>query len=490
MQDDPRYDDVVAEVADWLCERVERRLRRPAWPASASASTRASASARTWSHNLSLIAHVDVIGGRCGTPVLIGLSRKSFLGRIMGDMERDRHRPHHRRQRRGRPARRVHAARPRRRRAPRRVRRRRRDRSREMSDNEREVEIAIDGLAVFAHHGALPEEQALGQRFFLDIRMIPLRDAACDTDELADAIDYGAVAQRAHERRRRRAVPPARAPGRRGRGRDHRRVPGGRGERAGLEALRAGAARDRHRRRHRHPPASPVSGHVAIGLGANLGDPLAALRAAIDAIDALPTTRALVASDVYLTAPVGGPPGQPDYANAALLVETSLAPRALLRELQRIELEAGRVRTVRVRPAHARPRHPVVGGPRDPRARPAGAAPAADGAAVRARAAARGAPGAPHSPRRSPRCPTRAFGDWARSLTLPLERSFPTRGERRVPSRGPRGVRRRARARAQARVRDGLRAVPLLRAHAGGDVPLQQARPARSSTSRPTRSST
>ena len=65
--------------------------------------------------------------------------------------------------------------------------------------SEREVEVAIDGLAVFAHHGALPEEQALGQRFFLDLRMIPLRDDACDTDELGDAIDYGAVARRAHE---------------------------------------------------------------------------------------------------------------------------------------------------------------------------------------------------------------------------------------------------------------------------------------------------
>jgi dihydroneopterin aldolase len=63
----------------------------------------------------------------------------------------------------------------------------------------REVEVAIEGLAVFAHHGALPEERALGQRFFLDIRMIPLRDAACDTDELADAVDYGLVARRAHE---------------------------------------------------------------------------------------------------------------------------------------------------------------------------------------------------------------------------------------------------------------------------------------------------
>ena len=59
---------------------------------------------------------------------------------------------------------------------------------------EREVEVAIEGLAVFARHGALPEEQALGQRFYLDVRLIPLRDDACDTDALADAVDYGAVA--------------------------------------------------------------------------------------------------------------------------------------------------------------------------------------------------------------------------------------------------------------------------------------------------------
>ena len=64
---------------------------------------------------------------------------------------------------------------------------------------EREVEVAIEGLAVFAHHGALPEEQALGQRFFLDVRIIPLRDAACDTDALADAVDYGLVADRVVE---------------------------------------------------------------------------------------------------------------------------------------------------------------------------------------------------------------------------------------------------------------------------------------------------
>ncbi len=89
MQADPRYDDVVAEVADWLCDRVERacdagvaRERICVDPGIGFG--------KNMAHNLSLIAHLDVIGARCGAPVLIGLSRKSFLGRIMGDMERDR----------------------------------------------------------------------------------------------------------------------------------------------------------------------------------------------------------------------------------------------------------------------------------------------------------------------------------------------------------------------------------------------------------------
>lgn len=88
-----------------------------------------------------------------------------------------------------------------------------------------------------------------------------------------------------------------------------------------------------------------MSACVAIGLGANLGEPDAALRDAVDAIDALPTTRVLLTSHLYATTPIGGPPDQPEYTNAAVLVETSLAPSALLRELLRIEHDAGRVRT-------------------------------------------------------------------------------------------------------------------------------------------------
>jgi dihydropteroate synthase len=89
MQADPRYDDVVAEVADWLCDRVERACDKGVSRERICVDP-GIGFGKNMHHNLSLIAHLDVIGARCGTPVLVGLSRKSFLGRIMGDMDRDR----------------------------------------------------------------------------------------------------------------------------------------------------------------------------------------------------------------------------------------------------------------------------------------------------------------------------------------------------------------------------------------------------------------
>lgn len=52
-------------------------------------------------------------------------------------------------------------------------------------------------------------------------------------------------------------------------------------------------------------------------------------------------------SRLYRTAPVGGPPGQPDYLNAALHVRTTLDPHALLQALHRLEDQAGRERRER-----------------------------------------------------------------------------------------------------------------------------------------------
>ncbi|QVL47039.1 MAG: 2-amino-4-hydroxy-6-hydroxymethyldihydropteridine diphosphokinase [Thiocapsa sp.] len=82
---------------------------------------------------------------------------------------------------------------------------------------------------------------------------------------------------------------------------------------------------------------------VWIGLGSNLQGPERQVRAALAELAALPESRLRAASRLYRTAPVG-PPGQPDYINAAAHLETRLAPRALLAELHRIELAHGRRR--------------------------------------------------------------------------------------------------------------------------------------------------
>ena len=80
-----------------------------------------------------------------------------------------------------------------------------------------------------------------------------------------------------------------------------------------------------------------------LALGSNLADPLHQVQSALDALAGLPQTSLLALSPFYRTPPYG-PPDQPDYLNAAVLLETGLAPEALLDQTQRIELEQGRVR--------------------------------------------------------------------------------------------------------------------------------------------------
>lgn len=82
-----------------------------------------------------------------------------------------------------------------------------------------------------------------------------------------------------------------------------------------------------------------------IGIGANLGDPRARIAAAFEALAALPDTTLLRSSSLYRTAPVGKT-DQPDFCNATALIQTTLAPRALLDALLAIELEQGRERSI------------------------------------------------------------------------------------------------------------------------------------------------
>ncbi|MFN7982248.1 MAG: 2-amino-4-hydroxy-6-hydroxymethyldihydropteridine diphosphokinase [Vicinamibacterales bacterium] len=81
---------------------------------------------------------------------------------------------------------------------------------------------------------------------------------------------------------------------------------------------------------------------VAIALGSNLGDRNAHLDVAVARLSAFLTD--LRESTRHDTAPVDVDDDQPRYLNAAVIGHTTLSPRNLLREMQAIEAEQGRLR--------------------------------------------------------------------------------------------------------------------------------------------------
>jgi dihydropteroate synthase len=88
MQDDPRYDDVVGEVCGFLAERAE-------WAEAHGIAGEAICLdpgigfGKSLAHNLELLRRFDEIAA-LGYPVIVGVSRKRFLGQITGAGERSR----------------------------------------------------------------------------------------------------------------------------------------------------------------------------------------------------------------------------------------------------------------------------------------------------------------------------------------------------------------------------------------------------------------
>ncbi len=81
-----------------------------------------------------------------------------------------------------------------------------------------------------------------------------------------------------------------------------------------------------------------------VGLGSNLGDRRQTIDLATELIDQHSLARVTACSRIYETKPIGGPDGQGSYLNAAIKLETSLAPKLLLRRLQEFEAKLGRTR--------------------------------------------------------------------------------------------------------------------------------------------------
>jgi dihydroneopterin aldolase / 2-amino-4-hydroxy-6-hydroxymethyldihydropteridine diphosphokinase len=207
--------------------------------------------------------------------------------------------------------------------------------------------IELRGLRLMTIIGVLDHERQGAQPLELDITMhVDLTDA-CQSDELDDTVNYGdmcetieKVAAQQHDLLLERFA--------------------GRVAEAVLEQPRVEAV-DVVVRKLRPPVASALetsgvaihrtragsvsldAGHhrAILALGSNLGDRAGFLRFATRHVG-----NVISQSQVYETAPVGGPDNQGAYLNMVVAIDTALDPFALLRRCQRVEMAAGRERKV------------------------------------------------------------------------------------------------------------------------------------------------
>lgn len=202
--------------------------------------------------------------------------------------------------------------------------------------------IRVDGIRGYGYHGVLPDERATGQEFLVDVAIETDLSRAGLSDDLADTLDYAAVA----------ATVVARIEG----------EPVDLIERLAqlvaddvLADPRVDAVRVRV-----HKPQAPVGVpfgdvsvqlrrargvDVVVALGANLGDPGATLTAAVAQLAALRGLTVTAVSPLVESDPVGGP-DQPAYLNAVLLARTTRPPETLLRDLHAVEAVHGRTREI------------------------------------------------------------------------------------------------------------------------------------------------
>ena len=213
-------------------------------------------------------------------------------------------------------------------------------------------QIRLIGLRATGRHGVLESERREGQEFAVDVVLHLDTRAAAAADDIAATVDYAALAGTVAAIVRGEPV-------------DLIETLAERIARACLAhpavmaadvAVHKPAAPIPERfddvvlavRRHRSgdPTAPRLEVDAVLALGANLGDRMATLQSALEALAAVPGIDVAAVSGVWETAPVGGPP-QPDYLNAVVLVRTGLTAAALLAAGHGIEAALGRRRELR-----------------------------------------------------------------------------------------------------------------------------------------------
>ncbi|MFI7587916.1 2-amino-4-hydroxy-6-hydroxymethyldihydropteridine diphosphokinase [Spongisporangium articulatum] len=219
-------------------------------------------------------------------------------------------------------------------------------------------QVELIGLRAFGRHGVFEHERADGQEFVVDVVLHLDTRPAAETDDLTRTAHYGELAVAVADAVRKDPVDlietlaariadvclepgPVRAVD----------VAVHKPEAPITEAFADVVVAIRRVKPPAPldvPPAVPT--RVVLALGSNLpsraGDRAATLRAAVQALLAVPGLAVTTVSPWVETAPVGGPE-QPDYLNAVVLATTTLAPRALLAAVNAIEESFGRRREIR-----------------------------------------------------------------------------------------------------------------------------------------------
>lgn len=201
-------------------------------------------------------------------------------------------------------------------------------------------QIKITDLEVFANHGVFPEENKLGQKFLISAVLYTDTRKAGKTDDLTASIHYGEVSafitkyMKEHTYQLLERVAETLAE-------------------EMLKSISGLCKIDLEIKKPWAPvglPLKTVSVKISrewhttyIALGSNIGDSETYLNEAVEKIGQIPTCTVEKVSSYLVTEPYGVT-DQPDFLNACLKMRTLLYPEELLKELNRIEKEAGRER--------------------------------------------------------------------------------------------------------------------------------------------------
>lgn len=203
-------------------------------------------------------------------------------------------------------------------------------------------QIKITDLEVFANHGVFPEENKLGQKFLVSAVLYTDTRKAGKTDDLTASIHYGEVSafitkyMKEHTYQLLERVAETLAE-------------------EMLKSISGLCKIDLEIKKPWAPvglPLKTVSVKISrewhttyIALGSNIGDSETYLNEAVEKIGQIPTCTVEKVSSYLVTEPYGVT-DQPEFLNACLKLRTLLYPEELLKELNRIEKEAGRERII------------------------------------------------------------------------------------------------------------------------------------------------